>query len=262
MKKTATTTTWKININLWEEQYLNDRLQPIFDRVADEIDEMIGSEPILGYKPIELHLDFFHGPTLYWPLKKDYYKLGLHIDEQDYAKAVMQFAHVITHLYVDPRVNNWFIESICQLMGYYFIDKFVSQYNGYEIPVGFDDSSVSFSDFYNEQIRKLYSEIDLVQHQHSANWIKREVKNLSCDEKWDTVVKDMVALEILPVFKEQAACWQMIPYIGKSTSPAPPIDKANLWSSNRVCPDFDKLKSIVPLELNVYVKEILQRIWD
>jgi hypothetical protein len=257
-----TETIWKINISLWTEQYLNDRLQPLFDRIADEMEEQVGSHPVLGFKPIDIRLDAQFGPTLYWPLQKGQYRLGLKLGKDEYAKAVMQFAHALCHLYIDPRVNNWFIESICQMTGYFFLDLFADLYNGYEVPVGFEDKGQSFSDYYKERIKALYKQIDLVQHQHSSDWIKQEVRSLVCDKKWNALINDMVALELLKLFKTKPVMWQIIPFIGLSTSPLPPRDKRNLSSTNLACPDFEMLKEIVPIEFKAHVEAILERVWE
>ncbi|MEA3444953.1 MAG: hypothetical protein U9R19_09550 [Bacteroidota bacterium] len=254
---------WKIKIEVWKNQDQNNALKQLLETICSEFDELIPSGPVTGFKPLNLFNDPIAGPTIYWPLNDEFYKIGLNIKEGDYAKASFQFAHQLCHIYIDPRVNNWFVESVCNLTGYYFLERFANNPAFDKLISHFPNDSLSFEDYYSKKIKFNYSDIDLVQHQHSSNWIKREVKKLQKTREWsDITIKNMIAFELLPYFRDNKENWELLQIFGKSTKPSPPQDAANLSSSNMSCPDFDKFFSLVPENLKPVANEMVSRILE
>ncbi len=254
---------WKIYTEVWENERHNKALHLLFEAICFEFDELIPSGPVTGFKPLKIFNDSIAGPTIYWPLNDKFYKIGLNIKEADYAKASFQFAHQLCHIYVDPRVNNWFIESVCNLTGYYFLERFANNPDFDYLVSRFPDDSLSFEDFYSKKIRMNFSDIDLVQHQHSSNWIKREVKKLQQSRDWSNItLNNMIAFELLPYFRDNRDNWQLLQIFGKSSSPSPPDDASNLSSSSMSFPDFEKFFTLVPDNLKPAANDMVGRILD
>ena len=253
----------KIKTEVWEDTIRNTKLNQLLETISSEFCQLIPDGPVTGHKPIKVIFDDIAGPTLYWPLNNNEYRMGLNCKPGDYAKASFQFAHLLCHIYIDPRVNNWFIESVSSLAGYYFLERFSydDDFNHY-IDVS-EGESLSFEDFYSKKIRYNYSDIDLVQHQHSSNWIKREVKKLqNVKNKSNLTLNNMIAFELLPYFRDDKENWKLLQFIGKSTSPSPPDDASDLSSNNQAIPDFNKFNAIVPEKLKPVANEMVGRIWD
>ena len=253
----------KINTLVWEDQSKNEKLETLLNTICTEFGNLIPDGPITGFKPVIIIYDNIAGPTLYWPLSSNEYKIGLNCNEGDYAKASFQFAHQLCHIYIDPRVNNWFIEAICNLAGYYFLERFALNKDFDQYVDAKSDDSLSFEDFYSKKIRLNYSDIDLVQHQHSSNWIKREVKKLQDKlTKTNLTLNNMIAFELLPYFRDNRENWKLLQFIGKSTLPSSPDDATDLSSSYQALPDFKKFSSIVPENFKPIVNEMVDRIWE
>lgn len=252
----------KLTIEVWENPQQNKTLAQLIETIVNEFGELIPSGPVTGLKPVQVINDPIAGPTLYWPLNDKQYMVGLNCKPGAYAKAVFQFAQQLCHIYIDPRIKNWFVESVCSLAGYYFLERFAHNPEFDHIRSQFSDDSLSFEDYYNKKIRFNYSDIDLVQHQHSSNWIKREVKKLQESRDWSNqTLNNMVALELLPYFRDDKENWQLLQYIGKSSNPSPPPNPADLSASNLAIPDFEKFKSIVPEKFKKAAGEMIGRIW-
>ena len=249
---------WKISCEIFNDDKLNKQFTSYFEIISEMFSNLIPDGPALGYIPLRL-INSNNGQTIYWPLNNSEIKMGLNFTHKEIPKACFQFAHLLSHIYIDPRVNNWFIESVCNMSGLDIIqalDTDVSSLNKIELN-GFE----SFEDYYKKKVRITYSEIDHVQNQHSTNWIKREVKKIKCykDSK-NPVINNLIAFELLPYYNSNPELWNSLKYFGKATNPSPPSDINDLSSSNTVCPDFVLLKSIIPNNKDL-MTEIINKIW-
>ena len=70
---------WTIHYELMEDQAADERASLVIRDIVSEFERLIPQGPPLGYKPLHLINDRVGGPTLYWPLGKNYYKIGLNI---------------------------------------------------------------------------------------------------------------------------------------------------------------------------------------
>lgn len=179
-----------------------------------------------------------------------------------FCKAAYQISHELTHIYCDPRVVNWFIEIICHVVSFYFLDLLCEKWeNQPEDSIYYKNSDV-FNNFKNEILREAVDKVDLYQFQVSGDWLKKEIRKINNERTLgNRIIYNIIVMEILPLFKEFKEGWQILPYIGGSSVPLPPENPEDLITNREVLPDFDKLYQIVPEHLKPFVKKLLEKIW-
>jgi len=119
---TIKTKAWEIKYAIWEKKEYNESIALVIDQIADEFSRQIPEGPPLGFKPVVLINALYYDHRIYWPLHHDYYKIGLDVAHFTFCKAAYQISHELTHIYCDPRIVNWFIEIICHVTSFYFLD--------------------------------------------------------------------------------------------------------------------------------------------
>lgn len=253
---------WEIQCRIWKKKDFNKSISLIFDQITNEFYNLIPDGPPRGYKTIHLVNDLFYDHRIYWPLHQEYYKIGLNTGVKNYGKAAYQFTHELIHIYCDPRVINWFIEIMAHVASFYILDLFTEKWEE-DPPKGLEPGSHDVVRCFKvDLMRECHHKIDLVQHQVSSEWIKKEVADIHQKPRLgNRIIYNIIALEILPVFVRNPELWTLLPYIGKSSDPAPPEDERDLRTTKKSLPDFNKLKKIVPANLSSSLEELLDRIW-
>jgi hypothetical protein len=252
---------WKLKLDIWESEDYNRNLEPVISAVAEKMDSLVGSPPVLGYKPLHIVNDLYYGMKIYTPLSNDFYKLGLTVGHLTYGKVAYQFANLLSHLYTDPRQLTWFSQAIAHMASFWFLD-YMDQLWKEKLPGdSYKGSEEIFVKLKNEKIKTAYENIDIMLNLASSEWIREEVEQLSNNGEYaPSVVFDHVALELLPLFQEEENSWQLLPWLGKATS-KPVKDKSDLRIRPRAKPDFDLLREIVPADLRVLVDRITTRLY-
>ena len=252
---------WKLSFKFWEDAKKNEMLGIAIAQVAEEFEKRIPAGPALGYKEIEVTNDLYYDHRIYWPVSDDKYKMGLVVQHETYAKAVNQFAHELGHIYCDPRVINWFTETISHMSSLYFLEYFSRKWSCGAPDNRLEKFACSFQYLKNDLIKEAFEKIDLVQHQVSGNWLKRELRKIQNKMAvGNRVIYNLAALEILPVFQEKEIAWQLLPYIGKAAIPEPVEDASEMKESKRTIPDFKKLRELVPAELKEPLDFIIKKL--
>ena len=253
---------WKIQCKIWENEDSNREISFVFNHVAALFTQMIPEEPPLGYKPIVLVNDLFYDHRIYWPINPEYYKIGLNTGPKNYGKAAYEFTHELTHIYCDPRIVNWLTETISHLVSFHVLDVLAKKWEE-SPPEKADPYSYDMLRCYKiDMMREAYHKIDLVQHQMSDNWIKKEIKNIHTHpDLGNHVIYNVFALELLPFFEQNPEGWEILPYIGKSSTPSPPENNTVLDMVVNSQPDPDMLPEIVPDNLKPIADEIISKLW-
>ena len=223
---------------------------------------MVPKGPPLGYKPLVLVNDLLFEHRIHYPLSHDKYVLGLNLMETSFGEAAYQLAHELCQIYCDPRVTNWAIEILSHVAPLYILDILTQKWEE-ELPVGFQEESFDvFHSYKNQIMREAYHKIDLVQHQLSNNWIKKEVRHIhDHPELGNHVIYNVFAFELLSYFEDHPEAWAILPYVGKSSQPAPDGIEMDLDDIVTTKPDLDMLLNSVPDELKPAADEIISRLW-
>ncbi len=254
--------TWEIKYTIWEKKEYNESIALVINQIADEFSRQIPEGPPLGFKPVVLVNALYYDHRIYWPLHHDYYKIGMDVGHITFGKTTYQFSHELTHIYCDPRVVNWFIEIICHVASFYFLDFLSEKWENQPHDSVYYKNSDVFNNFKNEILREAVDKVDLVQFQVSGDWLKTEIKKVHNERTFgNRIIYNIITMEILPLFKEFKEGWQILPYIGGSSVPPPPENPEDLTTNREVLPDFEKLYQIVPEHLKPFVKKLLEKIW-
>ncbi|UCG28674.1 MAG: hypothetical protein JSV24_04755, partial [Bacteroidales bacterium] len=187
---------WKIECKIWENENSNKEISFVFEHVAELFSKLIPQEPPLGYKSIVLVNDLFYDHRIYCPIHPEYYKIGLNTGQKNYGKAMYEFTHELTHVYCDPRINNWLTETMSHVASFHVLDVLAKKWE--DTPPEGTGQYVHdmLRCFKVDLVREAYHKIDLIQHQVSDNWIKKEVKNIhACPELGNHIIYNVFALE-------------------------------------------------------------------
>lgn len=254
---------WTFELELWERDEYNANIAPIIHAVAEKMDELIGFEPILGYKPVKILNDYFYGQRLYLPLNPEYYKIGLTVGHLTYGKVVYQFSHELCLLYSDPRSVTWLDRVISHMASFYFLDYLIGKWEDHYPNPEYKDASQIMRTLKNEKLRENYEAIDIMQNQVSRDWVYGRTHKIHKDKTAITpILLDFLGLEILPYFQEDPTNWRLVHYLNQAVHPPVNPDTSDLKTNNRARPDLQKLYEIVPSDLKDLVERIVKRIWD
>ncbi len=250
---------WTVHYQLMPDENANNKASIVLNDIINEFERLIPDGPPLGYKPITLINDKVAGPTLYWPLGKDYYKIGLNISNVYYNQIAFQFSQEFSRIYCDPRINNWFIELIDHVTALYMLNFLGAKWEVAPPHPDVKDYHENFTNYRSNLLGTAFSKIDMVKYQISNEWVKNQVKKLMKQERYNRGKLLLIAYEILGYFTESDENWKLLPYIGKCSDPAPPEDSRNLVTNRNTRPDFDKLLKEVPENIKPLVKKLVDK---
>ncbi|MBS3805914.1 MAG: hypothetical protein KGY60_00275 [Bacteroidales bacterium] len=250
---------WTIHYEMMEDQDANEKASLVINDIVEEFERLIPKGPPLGYKPLHLINDRVAGPTIYWPLGKDFYKIGLNISNVFFNQVAFQFSQEFCRIYCDPRISNWFIQLMNHVAALYFLDYLNKKWEHDPPMEELKDYHENFSNYRSNLLGTAFSRIDMVKYQISNEWVKNQVKKLINRETYNRGKMLIVAYEILGLFQESDANWQMLPYIGRCSVPAPPGDPKDVTTIRKTDMDFNRLIDAVPKEIKPFVQKLVDK---
>ncbi|MGC9374078.1 MAG: hypothetical protein ACP5DQ_03430 [Bacteroidales bacterium] len=251
---------WTIDINVFEKKELNNQVSFVINDIVNELDRLIPTGPPIGHKPIKLINDLEAGPTFYWPLGKDFYKIGLNVSGVYYNQIAFQFSQELCRIYCDPRINSWMIELICHIAALYTLDFLAHKWEEHPPAKELEDYWYNFDSYKSNLLGAAFSKVDMVKYQVSNEWVEYQINKLRKKDHLNRGKLLIIAYELLPMFKEHPESWLMLPYVGKSSVPPPPEDPKSLITNRNTEPDFKKLISMLPKELNTFAEKFFTKI--
>ncbi|MCF8335780.1 MAG: hypothetical protein K9H65_04175 [Bacteroidales bacterium] len=250
---------WNIDYELMVSRDSNEKASWVINDIVEEFERLIPEGPPLGYKPINLINDTEGGPTLYWPLGHDFYKIGLNISDIFYNQVAFQFSQEFSRIYCDPRISNWFIELIGHVTALYMLEYLSEKWENNPPFPELADYHEKFTDYRSNLLGTAFSKIDMVKYQISNEWVKNQLKKLMNKESYNRGKLLLIAYEILGLFKESDAGWRMLPYVGKCSDPAPSDDIHNMATNRKNEPNFTKLLKEVPQDVYPFVEQLINK---
>ena len=251
---------WIINNKVFDSNELNDKVLLVIQDIVDEFDRLIPAGPPMGFKPIELINDIISGPTFYWPLGRDKYKIGLNVADVNYNQIAFQFSQELCRIYCDPRIGSWFIQLLCHITALYSLD-FLGQKWGNSPPnKELEDYWYNFDSYKSNLLSAAFSKVDMVKYQVANEWVKYQVNKLKKSDKINRGKILLIAYELLPMFKKYPESWQMLPCVGKCSVPPPPEDLTSSVSNRKTEPDFIKLTECTPDSVNDFINLFYEKI--
>ncbi len=254
---------WDIRCMMYDNEESNCRIKFVLDDIADEMERLVPAGPPTGYKPVTVIHDPYYMHRIYKPLDQDLYKIGITSGKETFGKAAYDFAHEMMHIYMDPRIINWFTEIMSHTASFYFLDLLAERWEAHPPKPELAGKYELFTDRKNDILREAYMKVDMYQNQTSGNWIREEIKRIAAWKvKGSKILYDLIALEIVPIFADNPIAWQMVSYIGESTLPPPPADPRDLTSESKTQPDFYTFLNILPEHLKPFGEAVVGKIWN
>ncbi len=251
---------WIINSNIFDSIEQNNKALIVLQDIVDEFERLIPAGPPLGYKTIEIVNDIVSGPTIYRPLNHDFYKIGLNVADLNYNQIAFQFSQELCRIYCDPRINSWFIEMLCHISALYSLDFLGHKWEDSPPNEELTDYWYNFDSYKSNLLSAAFSKVDIVKYQVANEWVQYQVNKLKKNDKINRGKLMIIAYELLPMFKDIPESWQMLPFVGKCSEPAPPDDIKNLGFNRKTEPNFEKLLENLPEGLDEFSNRFYDKI--
>lgn len=251
---------WTINSNVFDNNEQNNKVLIVLNDIVDEFERLIPTGPPLGYKPIQVVNDNVSGPTFYWPMGRDFYKIGLNVSDVNYNQIAFQFTQELCRIYCDPRINSWFMEILCHIMALYALDFLSQKWDESPPNEELEDYWYNFDSYKSNLLGAAFSKVDMVKYQVANEWVQYQVNKLRRNDKINRGKLLIIAYELLPMFKSHPESWLMLPNVGKCSVPPPPEDPTNLITNRNTEPDFVKLMDFSSEQLKEFLNMFYSKI--
>ncbi|NOQ25931.1 MAG: hypothetical protein GQ564_11265 [Bacteroidales bacterium] len=251
---------WDIKSNVFATKEENIKLMMVINDIVEEFDRLIPSGPPLGFKTLELVNDEISGPTFYWPLGRDFYKIALNVSDLNYNQIAFQFSQELCRIYCDPRMRSWFIQLLCHIVALYSLDMLGKKWE--KTPPNNDliDYWYNFDSYKSNLLGAAFSKVDMVKYQVDNEWVQNQVNKLRQKNKLNRGKLLIIAYELLPMFKEHPESWQILPLVGKNSNPPPPSNPDEIVTNRDTEPDFEKLMEELPENLKSFSNKFYDKI--
>jgi hypothetical protein len=251
---------WTISNKIFNNEEQNTKALIVLQDIVDEFCKLIPNGPPMGFKTIEIIEDKVSGPTFYWPLGRDTYKIGLNVSDVNYNQLAFQFAQELCRIYCDPRINSWFIELLCHITALYTLDFLGQKWEINPPNEELKDYWYNFDSYKSNLLGAAFSKVDMVKYQVANEWLQYQVNKLKKNDKVNRGKLLIIAYELLPLFKKMPESWQMLPEVGRSSVPPPPEDPTSLITNRNTEPGFDKLLDYIPDNVKSFISQFYDKI--
>lgn len=237
-----------LNISLSRDENINRDILVVCREITAQYKKLIPFGPPLGQKLLyviynpSMPITFLNGLP-------HYYMIGLTTNERYYTQIAYQFAHELTHIYCDPRITNWFIESICEMAALYFLDYLSIKWSTNPPFKHWRDYAMKFSDYKYNIIEEVKSKFSIKNDQELQSTFISIIRTIN--EPFNRNYNTIIALKLSKLFKDNNA-WLLLRHIGKSTDKI--LNDYSFYGNST--PDFDKLIAYSPDN----IKNIARRI--
>ncbi len=226
--------TEHLNILLSNNAGINNDIFAVCRDITEHYKTLVPNGPPLGQKPLHV----IHNPST--PIAcinglPHYYSIGLTTNERFYAQITYQFAHELTHIYCDPRITNWFIESICEMASLYFLDYLSNKWETQPPFENWKDYAIKFNEYKINRIEEVKTKLTISNETEFQNKFKSIIQIIN--EPYNRDNNTIIALQLIEVFKKDNTSWSLLPLVGLSTDK---ILTDGCFFENST-PDFDKL---------------------
>ncbi len=241
--------TGNLNITISQNNTLNNDIKAVCKDITEHYKILIPDGPPLGNNPLNVIYNSSSPITIVNGLPNNYI-IGLNVDDRYYSQIVFQFAHELTHIYCDPRITNWFIESLCEMASLYFLEFMTDKWATDPPFPQWKEYAPNFLDYKNNYIIEVKRNLEITENTNLDEMLEDKLSILTGPTNRD--VNTLIALYLLRIFKNNKNAWKLLPHIGQMT------DKElvdNTFYSNSI-PDFDKLLSLASREEKLIVEEI------
>ncbi|MCF8219189.1 MAG: hypothetical protein K9I29_06045 [Bacteroidales bacterium] len=233
----------------------NPFIHVVLSEVSNKFRNLIPAGPPLGQKEVRVYSG--RKPQTNSDTSHGHYRIYLTPSGSNYRKFVFQFAHELMHIYIDPRITNWFIESICEMSSLYFLEylgqkwkgnppypnwkSYAREFNNYKT-LAIRETKDHYKGSFNSDILYLYDPI--ISQVNFQEEIEPNDRNRN----------RVIACKLIQIFRHNETAWHLIPLIGQSNNKE---IIPNTFTRNSI-PDFGKFVALArELGLGAEAEEIV-----
>jgi hypothetical protein len=230
--------TDQLNISLNNDASICSDVKVVCTNITEHFKILVPEGPPLGLKPLFV----IHNPST--PITfvnglPHYYSIGLSENGRRYDQIAYQFAHELTHIYSDPRVTNWFIESVCEMASLYFLEFLAHKWMTSPPYPNWQNYASNFSDYGVNRIKEISASFKIAKTSDFDYQFKNITATIS--EPYNRNANTIIAIKLIDIFKKNTNAWKILPLLGKCTDK---ILSDGCFHENSI-PDFGKLVSFV-----------------
>lgn len=222
-----------------DQEEKNRRTAFFLEKVLKIFESFISGGPFFGEKPIHVY-NSECSPKVVVNSLPGFYEINLQIDLTlffndviPYDQITYQFSHELCHVFINPRVNNWLIESYCECMSLVVLDRLTKA--TIKLQTGVILSKEYFGKYLAMIIQIYQSKLQLKSRKDILRaTIGRKLKHLT--SSYDRELNFITAYKIFECSKNTL---QIIPFLHYST--ANPNVKELYWDS--IQPDIIQLEN-------------------
>lgn len=244
----------ELKILLSLDESVNNDFLTVLRTITTHFHQLVSQPPALGSKPLKV-IYWKNFPICIINYLPVHYTIGLTVHSRDYQYLIFQFAHELTHVYCDPRITNWFIESICDMTSLYYLDFFSTFWSVAPPPQKdrhyFYEAIKLKTNNYVQFRNQLSLTGDDFSQEHFTQMLLKPKK------AYDRAENHIIAYRLLDFFRENKQAWRLLPLLGLATDKE--LTDGCLHQDS--IPDFDKLVNLAGTEqkdVAIKLRELMQ----
>ncbi len=203
--------------NVMRFEVPNDSALAVCRDVGWVYETMVGCEPPLGVKPIVIRKspDGMPRACLNW-LPQEY---GINITGPDtmlYCQIVFQFAHEMSHVYINPYKGGWFAESVCHAMIYVCLDAMAEKWKTNPPYNNWFSYGPNFASYCKDDIASQLKHYNLSSAEDAHAWIKTGLPEAISKGDFDRPMQFMSAIVLLDIIRQHPNSLGAIAKLGEA----------------------------------------------
>jgi hypothetical protein len=221
----------------------NVNLEVFLNEIVHEFTLLIPGGAHLGDKLI-IVMPSVNAPITYAHLLPNQYIIGITPTSLLYDQIAYQFAHELCHVYFDPRITNWLIESFCECMSLIILERL---FRKWQVKASVDRREWYASNYaiYLATTNSVYlKSLNLTFEQAITFDIKDKIKELTTP--YDRNLNFITAIKILNIYQSNPLVLELISILHYSLN-------ANTLEQNQfvqeIHPNIDSITQNSPSEL-------------
>ena len=242
--------TEQLNISLNNNASICNDIWTVCADITEHYKSLIPQGTPLGIKPIYV----VHNPSTPFTFINGlpiFYSIGLTENERIYNKIAYQFTHELTHIYCDPRITNWFIESLCEMASLYFLEYLADKWTTTPPFPNWKDYAPRFLEYKANREIEVNASFEITDTDTLNNQFRTIVASIN--EPYNRNANTIIAIKLIASFKSNTNFWKLLPLVGQSTDKT--LTEGCFFGHST--PDFDKL---IELSLDKEIKELAKEI--
>jgi hypothetical protein len=248
----AATKSWAqfgLDVKLSDAAGTNADLKTVLQDILREYDRLVPAGPALGRRDIEVVWSD-KSPLADVSGLPGKYRILLAVKDRLYSQLAYQFAHEMCHVYCNPRVSNWLIESLGEMCSLYFLEVLAKKWETDPPYPHWKDYAPSFRKYREERIDSVLKQFRVARRAGNKDLIREKLakSDAACQRELNT----LIALELLTVFEKFAEAWPILAHFGGAVEKPP----ASQTFDGDTKPDLDKLIQLLPEDLKEFGKAV------